>query len=199
MGCDIHPYLEYYKEGSNYINGFGRVQTGGRNYLLFSILAGVRGGPALYPQRGVPDNLAYRTAGDWWYYIVDKEEDICEQNQCSKEKAARWVEEGASVYNDDKTRVSDPDAHSASWLNADELEKCYKEYSVLAAEEHSSIIAVYENMYKEHPELRKSERRTPIESLQDYTAIPELEMVLAAMRTAEKHGLTARLVFWFDN
>lgn len=69
MGCDIHTYLEYAdvtdREGQPYWQNF-TSNGGGRDYLMFEILAGVRGGEQqLFEPRGLPEGrLGWRTEED---------------------------------------------------------------------------------------------------------------------------------------
>jgi hypothetical protein len=67
--------------------------------------------------------------------------------------------------------VSDPDAHSASWLTTKELETAYETYKEI-------LIAAGE----------------------DQCYIKPVEALLAAMKSFETHpAVQCRIVFWFDN
>lgn len=98
MGCDIHGFAEVRPDDKS--NWWREdLMPDGRNYLLFSVLAGVRGG--LYPDvihspRGIPEDLSK----PWWWYsffvdtdTYDKEQDI-----------EAWLGD-----------------HSYSWLSLDEI------------------------------------------------------------------------------
>lgn len=122
MGCDIHAYAEYRKKGQSQWNGFGGRINPGRDYDLFGKLADVRGGPALIEPRGIPSDLAWEACGDYHMLISDEHEG---DGWCSTAKAQEWVAAGLSKIverNGRPDKVTDPDAHSASWLTADEFE-----------------------------------------------------------------------------
>lgn len=122
MGCDIHAYPEYLEFDRWWSIG-GDINPG-RDYSVFTELAGVRGSSetALEP-KGIPSDLGFAAYGDYWLYIVEKEDlDPC---TCTKENAERWVNCKVSrYYNEEKRRVSDPDAHNASWVTLEEFKKC---------------------------------------------------------------------------
>lgn len=139
MGCDIHCYIEYRerdmsdREDKSWSSFGGRINPG-RNYLMFSLMAGVRGGDGIFEVRGLPEGLGYYSNDDNYLYITaDKECNCGECKSVSVENAARWVEGGSSEYKNNRegkpTWVSHPDWHSHSWLSLVEfrqvLEKCY--------------------------------------------------------------------------
>lgn len=82
MGCDIHFFVEYKRDGAWHsadVWGVGAKRCParwhrfyeGRRYELFGKLAGVRGdGPALVEPRGLPDNMSHELAA-WTYEDVD--------------------------------------------------------------------------------------------------------------------------------
>ena len=72
MGCDIHAYVEYCNpelgaEGKPYWVSWGHRFNPGKNYLLFTLMAGVRGDPdaALFEPRGIPNPLGWTSQEDW--------------------------------------------------------------------------------------------------------------------------------------
>lgn len=181
MGADIHAYVEYVAfvdhEGNDYWASFTQ-NIGDRNYLLFGLLAEVRGpGPMLFPLRGVPEgHVSYRTEDDYWLRVTDNAQ-VAEYSQgwTTEEHAIRWVEQGCSKpeERDGKLlRVTHPDWHSASWLTADEL---------------SQVLDAYAKEVPKHwPE--------------ENPAAPfEWQAVLAAMCSFEANGRKTRVIFWFDN
>jgi hypothetical protein len=123
MGCDIHCYVEYKdRSGSTHWNSFGERINPGRDYQLFALLAGVRGeGEPLYPVRGVPAGLGYYASIDYWLYISDDYPDS--EGCCSTETAHAYAIDG-SHYSEDKSRISNPDWHSHSWLTTAEYNNC---------------------------------------------------------------------------
>lgn len=129
MGCDIHCYIEYQSKETGRWNDFGGKINPGRNYYMFSLLAGVRGeeSSALFPPRGLPDNLGYSSANDSRLFITDTDGEHC----LNKETAAKWVEQHISEYillNDNPIWVTHPDWHSHSWLTTKEYQEVLKKY-----------------------------------------------------------------------
>ena len=103
MGCDIHTHIEmqasdgtwhraedvitnpYYEPGETYPGNNPETYEewyDGRNYGLFSVLAGVRGyGPPIIEPRGLPDDIGESVKEEWgegmdWHtphwYILDE-------------------------------------------------------------------------------------------------------------------------------
>lgn len=147
MGADIHMYVEYspkaYAKPENgekrYWYTFGGRINPGRNYWLFALLADVRGDGAVFPPRGLPDNLAYASRDDNQLYITDSEGD----NYVKPEDAARWVADGSSTYvlkhDGAPGWVTHPDWHSHSWLTPGELAEVFDAY---AAEHRGEAVGV---------------------------------------------------------
>ena len=180
----------------------------GRNYVLFGLLTNgqVRISENTQgiapPCRGVPENLSYSTARDYFLYVSD-EDNADGEHSCSRADAKRWggrfarytFSEGVEWYDpekhgelvnglppvmdaDDKPyywRTEHPDWHSASWLVADELE------------------AVLEEAYVEWWKERQDEGD------EDAVWPREFVAVLGAMRALEETGALPRFVYWFDN
>ena len=183
MGCDIHgPYLEtraldddkprWYCQAKFHIS---------RDYWLFSVMANVRnydnreeatlnGKPCFRP-RGFPTDASYE-ANDGFFYYISKYADDDESQMVKPEKAQEWVESGSSYIHPQMLHyVSDPDAHSASWLTTKELETAYETYKEI-------LIAAGD----------------------DQCYIKPVEALLAAMKSFETHPMVqCRIVFWFDN
>lgn len=66
MGCDIHAFVEYSKDGKHW-QYFCQPNVG-RWYLLFSVMAGVRNYDNLTPivePRGLPDDTTHWTKSDY--------------------------------------------------------------------------------------------------------------------------------------
>lgn len=123
MGCDIHIYIEYtHGEWDQFIHSFGGRINPGRNYNIFTCLAGVRrydSQEKFIPPRGLPPNLGFQSRGDEFLYILPQE--TKEEGCCSAAIAERWVQSGSSRYTDDKKFVTHPDHHSHSWLTLAEF------------------------------------------------------------------------------
>jgi len=65
MGCDIHPYIAR-RTGDGDLEPFMYSQLDlSRNYLMFGLLAGVRGGEALFEPRGLPDGVPFTYQFDY--------------------------------------------------------------------------------------------------------------------------------------
>lgn len=178
MGCDIHAYIEYEghtsPDGSIYWKPFAS-NFGGRSYVMFGIMAGVRiPDVAIFEPKGLPNDgldLAYEANSDEWMYITETDG----EGYASPERAKKWVDSGYSKYRNDHegvpTWVSNPDHHSHSWMDANDLEKCIMAFP-----------DAYEKCGFGHKE-----------------AADEWYAALAAMRSFEALGKKSRLVFWFDN
>jgi hypothetical protein len=130
MGCDIHMYLEFKDPNPQWVptgspwRGWPRVNPG-RDYELFGYLAGVRSSadPVVEP-RGIPDDIAWETANDWFLRINDEyaaRDDM--SGYCTLAKAQEWSAYGHKIINDDQGnpyRVEHPDWHTPTWLTLDE-------------------------------------------------------------------------------
>ena len=167
MGCDIHMYVEFCREPASdkpHWQTFGGQIYGSRDYDLFGKLAGVRTGEEpLFPVRGLPNHLGYEVMHDSILYIDDERKD--QERYCTLVQAESWKKHGSKIeYKDGKPyTVTDPDAHTHSWLTTEEFLRVL----MLPCEYGAREVK--------------------------YSAI------LAAMQEMERRGLSARLVFWFDN
>ncbi len=177
MGCDIHAYVEYSKDGQYWKNLTDNA--GSRNYVMFGVLAGVRVVDAqLFEPKGMPEGeLGYVTSHGYWLNVApDEHPDWADgEGWTALEKAQDWIDRGCSKpdYNDGKLRrVSHPDWHSHSWLTAAELSE--------AIEHYRKVVGNY------WPEEAGG-------------APTEWVAILAAMKAIEGNGEMARVVFWFDN
>lgn len=132
MGCDIHLVIEYSEfeksDGTPWWSGFGGEFNPGRDYHMFSIMAGVRaegGDEQLFQPRHLPEgDHSWQTR-----QMLGHEDD-----------EGNWVE--------------DSDLHSLSWLTGDEYAQCYanrmlnNEYGPPALS--YEIILIVLNEFKEH-------------------------------------------------
>jgi len=133
MGCDIHGYIESqpYKETSLEYWWLNADLSITRNYAMFGLLAGVRGGDApLFAPRGWDEKSA--TKYEYCLYVSD--DDCDDEHYCSKENADRWIRYGSSKLVSENM-ITHPDWHTASWLTTKELE---------------SVIAAYKEKYPEY-------------------------------------------------
>lgn len=119
MGCDIHAYLEMVED--HYTWSLAKFRPG-RNYLMFSLMAGVRTyeQTVLFTPRGAPDNMGFEAR--WDYYVMPDE-------NISREDIQRWIASGSSVWVDEERFIAtNPDWHSASWLTTTEMQQVYSTY-----------------------------------------------------------------------
>lgn len=132
MGADIHCYIEYAQKsfkGDTVWFNFGSSINPGRDYMMFGVLAGVRTENPNIAPRGLPQDIAWRTADDAYLTISDAYPE--EQGYCSSEQAAAYNRNGHAYVTNDKgenIRVEHPDWHSHSWLTTDEFMSAIKTY-----------------------------------------------------------------------
>lgn len=171
MGCDIHAYVEvstWTRDGKDYWDC--KIENaGGRDYLMFGIMAGVRvDGVQEIETRGLPpfEDLSWRVQGAAFLRVNDQFKD--DEGYCSEEDAERYTGYGEMIFEGAGSQrfVTHPDWHSRSWMTADELARCLGRYML------ESKAGPYDL---------------------------EWDAILAFMRTYEERGAKARLVFWFDN
>ena len=207
MGCDIHLYIEYKSkktEFDGYDSGWqsfgGRINPG-RNYAMFGLMANVRNCysdgklPVLVEPRGMPEDAGYTATDDNRIYISEtKSEDYV-----SMETAKRWVKSGSSKFINDNdgnpTWVTNPDAHSHSWLTTSEFESVLNKYLELEAGWHKVRVEEHNKMVERENIQPDSWSYAP-PSINDE---PEYQVVLASLKRFEELGYDARVVFWFDN
>ena len=207
MGCDIHLYIEYknkkvafdgYKDNWH---SFGQRINPGRNYAMFALMANVRNHysdgklPVLVEPRGMPEDVGYIAKDDNQMYISEDEGD----NYVTMETANRWVESGSSKFVNNQegkpTWVTDPDAHSHSWLTTSEFETIINNYLELEAGWHKERVAEHMTFVEQNNIKLESWAYAP--PVMKYE--PEYQVVLASMKRFEELGYDARIVFWFDN
>lgn len=192
MGCDIHLYMEYKNPENTWSkrwDNFGKRISVGRDYYLFGLMAGVRGGakPIAAP-RGIPNDIDYYTAQDYYWFIGDTNETDTDGSRfITLKDAERW---GTTIELDDKGnpyRIPDPDLHSASWLT-------FGEYtSALALAE----LAYYKDCSPDNPNMIQAVRDLYLKEAHKYLILHKA--VAASMSTLENIGYKTRVVFWFDN
>jgi hypothetical protein len=124
MGCDIHAFAEYAEKGRDtpYWMTVGAEMNMGRDYDLFTKLAGVRGpdAHALLPVRGRPDPCSLTVKWADEKFVSDE----ADGESCTRENAESWVASGCSRWTDDrKVAVTDPDNHTHSWCTVEEYRR----------------------------------------------------------------------------
>lgn len=177
MGTDIHAYLDYDfpSDCSDSVgtSGFGRFRIS-RDYTLFSLIAGVRGGfePVVEP-RGLPEKVSYQVENDNRLYVLDEgAEEVYEEGVVSRQTAEEWVDDGSSKYmpGSDKRFVTHPDWHTHTWLTTAELKEVLRRYD------------------------------TDLTPWRWGDTVMTLKALIGAMEGIEScAGYKARLVVWFDN
>jgi len=206
MGCDIHLYIEYKSKKTEFDGydpgwqSFGGSINPGRNYAMFALMADVRNYgddklPVLVKRRGMPDDAGYTATDDIRIYISD----VPSSRYVSKETAKSWVKSGSSKFINDKEGnpmwVTDPDAHSHSWLTTSEFESILNKYLELQSVWHKKRVEEHNKMVKEENIQPDSWAYAPPSSNDE----PEYQVVLTILKRFEELGYDARVVFWFDN
>lgn len=210
MGCDIHLYIEYRSKKvehdgvkDSWLDFGGRINPG-RNYALFALMAGVRDYTnkiqLMVPPRGMPEDPAYTSRNDNQIYISENE--FSGERTVTMERAKGWVERGNSQFifgksgdQDKPIWVTDPDAHTHSWLTTGEFETIFNKYLELESGWHKERIDEHNKYIKENDIKNDSWTFDP----PSMNIGPEYQAVLASMKRFEELGYDARIVFWFDN
>lgn len=208
MGCDIHCYIEYRerdinKENERWCSFGGRINPG-RNYLMFNLMAGIRGRGGLFGVKGLPEQLGYYSNNDNYRYIAAADDKECNCGECrtvSAATAARWVGSGSSKYKNDTngnpTWVSDPDWHSHSWLSLAEFKRVLETYQI---EENKQWEELEKSRIEILNKLEEDKREKSWLSVPCKHYLEErYQAIAAAMEKFEELGYESRLVFWFDN
>ena len=186
MGCDIHAFIEYTNDLEDNWSAISGQLSLGRNYGLFSALAGVR----LYTDkidylepRGIPEDISWMTESKYTLLVVpgdNTDEDGC----CTETEAEQYLGYGSKIWKEKKEgseyyRITHPDWHTPSWHNLTELKGAYDSY-----------LDYYKDEYGERDRSDPSHRPN---------RIPLMEGYLALMDKMEEMGFITRIVFWFDN
>lgn len=137
MGCDIHPHIEYRIIGDNYWTCFADPNLG-RNYFLFGILAGVRGGPPLYQPRGRVRNPSFCTKSADTLLVLPDEDYTDQEGCCSKSQADKWE----TFVNNTRTHVYYPYYHNHHWLTLQELREVQDKYIAELGEPNPMLTGV---------------------------------------------------------
>jgi len=205
MGCDIHLYIEYKSKKTEFDGydpgwqSFGGSINPGRNYAMFALMADVRNYgddklPVLVKRRGMPEDAGYTATDDNRIYISD----VPSSRYVSMETAKSWVNSGSKFINDKEGNpmwVTDPDAHSHSWLTTSEFESILNKYLELQSVWHKKRVEEHNKMVKEENIQPDSWAYAPPSSNDE----PEYQVVLTILKRFEELGYDARVVFWFDN
>lgn len=201
MGCDIHVYPEYRFKGdteNNEWSGFGGRINPGRNYLMFSIMAGVRGKTVLFSPRGLPEDIGWEAENDNYVYISDSKN----ENFVDAKKAAEWVKYGSHYkngYEGKPTWVSHPDWHSHSWLTCSEFKQVLDKYFELEQKEWEELNKERCELIKKYKKELNLDKDTFLVKPYPHEIAPKYQALYAALEKLESLGYETRLVFWFDN
>lgn len=218
MGCDIHCYIEYRgkvryndeEEGKRWGSFGGRINPG-RNYAMFTLMAGVREWVGkdvkLFKPKGLPEGIGYSANDDNYLYVTaDKACKCWESGTVTESNAARWVASGSSVYKNDSRGkplwVSHPDWHSHSWLSLEEYRQVLERYKIVEQEDwerrEKERLSLIKKLKEKNSELEVTGDTWLNEPCEHYVE-PKYHAILAAMESFERMGYESRLVFWFDN
>jgi len=119
MGCDINIHLEYVDSRGS-LEYFAEINLL-RNYDMFGIMAGVRGGDSLYDPKGLPSDPSHRVIECCTYYVAVNPLDASpESSETEMLATARYFGSG---------RLYNPDLHNFSWLSLKEYKNVLKAYS----------------------------------------------------------------------
>ncbi|MGR3273466.1 hypothetical protein ACSYAD_00015 [Acaryochloris marina NIES-2412] len=177
MGCDIHLYLEYRHPSWGIESVIANFFSVGRDYRLFTALAGVHSHdddvPVLFVPRGLPNDVSQYIHEQFYAEIIPDDADDQRKNLmhewCDESDAKHYVaKHNAHIkeYKDGRRYVSDTDWHHASYLTRNEI---------MDACQHAGY---------------------------DLSNAPdEFQMVMDFMQSIDDRfsNDTSRMVFWFDN
>lgn len=200
MGCDIHCYIEYREKDRSEWNDFGGRINPGRNYWMFTAMAGVRGDdiPHIEPRGRLKDMASSARYDDYIFVSEQQTEPFVHESgetYFSPDYAEECVSKGYCEWTDErKCFVTNSDHHTHSWLSADEFElalACYLKKAGFQVTAKKLGMSASDCVTL----------TTAATSDQEYalSAITEYWAILAAMRCFEAQGHEARLVMWFDN
>ncbi len=134
MGCDIHAFVEYAKDGI-YESQTNETLDIPRDYALFTVMALGDGGNTSelpYPPRGMPSGLSNKAKN----YFFSPSEDVykatmewyrlLELKPIKIEEYAKGFSEIVQREFADNQLLLTPELHSHSWLTLDELKEVLK-------------------------------------------------------------------------
>lgn len=123
MSTDIHLFIEHHEKGRDEWHSFGRAELVlDGDYATFAKLVGVVNNQTVArvsAPRGMPADLS-DTAKERYHFLITGKDDI-DDNCVSHETASEWLENDSSEMVGDHY-VTNPDAHTPTWLTPDELE-----------------------------------------------------------------------------
>jgi hypothetical protein len=215
MGCDIHAYIEMYNNSSDpFVDCFAENISIGRDYKLFGLLAGVRShNTANATPKGIPTSpgLSYMCGHHYYLNVCDMHNQpnthsnpICfHGRRCiSTEDAHKVVTEGRAKYVDaQKTIITDPDWHSATYLCLAEMMQVRKQYlldnvmyeSELSGKKRKALVDFIE---AKDPRTLMQYAFPEHDSLALYASI---KTMMALESGSGENEIKTRFVCWFDS
>lgn len=224
MGTDIHifPEILSYDNGKTldrnpWVVSLGEYRGIARCYLLFGIMAGVRGDTAdmIVSPRGLPKNVGCGVQRTYFFCVYadnDAKKYVNNPYAVCETQAENYIKSGLSKVVDAKNTyltgqgeysITHPDWHSASHLSTDELFEVRKRY----------LIAQHECNY-EKLNIKKSEANKKLEEIKstsakklfrknyglaEFAALNGLIALLYAFEQTDSEKYKGRIVFWFDS
>lgn len=110
-----------------------------RDYDVFTALAGVRWAEGdrepLYPPRGFPETASSDVLCKYYCYVLDADEqELSPDREIRRQDAEKYVATHHSHYRDHPIKpngfVSDPNAHTPTWLLADEFRAALAHHAI---------------------------------------------------------------------
>lgn len=186
--------------------------------------SGITEGQPSFDEKGIPEDISWETAKEFTLYVVpDDDDEDKNEGTCTRSQADSWVAGGSSDIWDlgpdgAPIRVTNPDMHSGSWLNTDEVvalaERFYqvllthvpdaKKMQAQSAkwaadglkkarkDNNEEQVAYFER------ELAREADWMNFDPMREHAYVAT-EALAALMTSLEAHGVNARVVFWFDN
>ena len=132
MGCDIHLHIEVkskrYKD-TNWDSPSFKGEFSDRIYGMFAYLGNVRNYKEIVPivpNRGIPEDLNWRTFDSYYRKIVDNEECNYEEEISSSEVESYLKLGFSGIIERNEIRFFPyPDWHSPNWCTSEEFKQCY--------------------------------------------------------------------------
>ena len=177
----------------------------GRDYMLFNLLAGVRGfGGPVFPVRGLPVSppVSPCVQAKYCLWVVDDDKKDMYQNfemrSVSKSQADKLVMEGKSKFFQ-KNYIIDPAAHTPSHLTKSELIEVRRRYLMQMIEFECTEYTGKKRDYALKT-LREANEYEIMKSVFPSIESINLNAVIATMIAIENSGdYSSRFVFWFDS
>jgi len=183
---------------------------------------GITRGQPSFVEKGVPSDISHETCDRYTFYVVDSDV-LIENNTCKRSLADDWLASGRSEVwekNEDgrPSRVTNPDLHTASWLDADEVQMLVARFrDLLMSDFKLAKKKQAQNIAWAYNDLRSAETAEDGEHVAFFAreiaresdwdthnpmkehAYATTEGLAALMNALSAHGLDSRVVFWFNS